>query len=40
MRYLIIATPRVFALIEALHADGLEEAIAEVYRRHDSEVLE
>lgn len=41
VRYLIITTPRVFALIEALHGDGIgPDAFAEVSRRYDSEVLE
>lgn len=41
VRYLIITTPRVFALIDALHADGAgPEAFAEVAERYDSEVLE
>ena len=39
VRYLIISTPRVFALIEALHAgSNVEEA--EIYRRFDSEIVE
>lgn len=41
VRYLIVSTPRIFALIDALHAEGLDrEAMLEIYRRHDSEVLE
>lgn len=40
-RYLIISTPRVFALIEALHAEGLApEDLASVYSRYDSEIVE
>jgi mannose-6-phosphate isomerase-like protein (cupin superfamily) len=39
VRYLIISTPRIFALIEALHATSdVEEA--EIYRRFDSEIVE
>jgi mannose-6-phosphate isomerase-like protein (cupin superfamily) len=38
VRYLIISTPRVFALIEAMHAPDADAA--EVARQHDSEVLE
>jgi mannose-6-phosphate isomerase-like protein (cupin superfamily) len=41
VRYLIITTPRVFALIDALHANGIgPDAFAEISRRYDSEVLE
>lgn len=41
VRYLIITTPRVFALIDALHAEGsTPDAFGEISRRYDSEVLE
>src|SRR2546426_7078773 len=36
VRYLIITTPRIFALIEAMHADGGVES----HRMYDSEALE
>lgn len=38
VRYLIISTPRVFALIAALH-EAPDDVVA-VYRRFDSELLE
>jgi mannose-6-phosphate isomerase-like protein (cupin superfamily) len=38
VRYLIISTPRVFALIEELHSADAD--FDEVARRYDSEVLE
>lgn len=38
VRYLIVTTPRVFALIEALHAS--DQDAATIYRAHDSELLE
>lgn len=37
VRYLIIATPRIFQLIEALHEPGADN---DTYRRFDSEVVE
>lgn len=41
VRYLIISTPRVFALIEALHADDLSpDDLPDVYRRFASEIVE
>jgi mannose-6-phosphate isomerase-like protein (cupin superfamily) len=41
VRYLIITTPRVFALIEALHAEGLDnDSLVEIYGKYDSEILE
>lgn len=41
VRYLIISTPRVFALIDALHAESLDpQALPDVYRRHGAELLE
>jgi len=40
VRYLIISTRRVFALIEALHVEGLStDEMAAIFREHDSEVL-
>lgn len=39
-RYLIILTPRLSALIAALHADHDPAHQHEIYRRFDSEVLE
>lgn len=40
VRYLIISTPRVFALIEALHAEGLSpEDHPAVYLQHESEIV-
>ncbi len=38
VRYLIIATPRVFALIDALHSDPADAA--EIYKSFDSEIVE
>jgi len=40
VRYLIISTPRVFALIDALHEDGAGADMAEIFRAYDSEVVE
>jgi len=41
VRYLIITTPRIFAAIEAMHAEGLDAAaLAEIFRNSDSEELE
>jgi mannose-6-phosphate isomerase-like protein (cupin superfamily) len=37
-RYLLVATPRLMSLIEALHAPGVEDVNA-VFRAHDSELL-
>jgi mannose-6-phosphate isomerase-like protein (cupin superfamily) len=37
-RYLLVMTPRIRALIDAVHAPGASEA-AEVFRAHDSELL-
>lgn len=39
-RYLIILTPRLSALIAALHADRDPTHQKEIYRRFDSEVVE
>ena len=36
-RYLLVASPRLFALIEELHAPGAD--FAEVFRKYDSELL-
>jgi mannose-6-phosphate isomerase-like protein (cupin superfamily) len=36
-RYLLVASPRLFALIEELHAPGAD--VAEIFRRYDSELL-
>lgn len=43
VRYLIMSTPRVFALIDALHElgpDATEDEAAAVFLKFDSEVLE
>ena len=39
VRYLIISTPRVFELIQALHEPDASGDQAAIYRRFDSEVL-
>ena len=39
-RYLIVLTPRLSALISALHADREPSRQHEIYRRFDSELLE
>ena len=39
-RYLIVLTPRLSLLIDALHADRHPEHQREIYRRFDSELLE
>ena len=39
-RYLIILTPRLSALIQALHADRNPAHQQEIYRRFESELLE
>ncbi len=38
-RYLLVMTPRIHALIEALHA-GDRNDWAQIFREHDSELLE
>ena len=38
VRYLIISTPRVFALIRALHEPGSGDE-ADIYRRFDSDIV-
>jgi mannose-6-phosphate isomerase-like protein (cupin superfamily) len=40
VRYLIVSTARVFALIEALHNDADPADVQAIYQRFDSEVLE
>lgn len=42
VRYLIMSTERVFALIEALHTldDPSPDELAEAYRRHDTDIVE
>jgi mannose-6-phosphate isomerase-like protein (cupin superfamily) len=37
-RYLLVMTPRIHALIEALHA-GERDDFAAIFREHDSELL-
>jgi mannose-6-phosphate isomerase-like protein (cupin superfamily) len=41
-RYLLVMTPRILRLIEAIHAlpDPSRDALAAVFRSHDSELLE
>jgi hypothetical protein len=38
-RYLIVLTPRIAALIEALHAPGAHDDLPALFRRFDSELL-
>jgi mannose-6-phosphate isomerase-like protein (cupin superfamily) len=38
-RYLIVMTPRIAALIEALHEPGARDDLAGLFRRFDSELL-
>jgi mannose-6-phosphate isomerase-like protein (cupin superfamily) len=37
-RYLLVMTPKIAALIQALHAPGADD-YAEIFRSHDSELL-
>ncbi|HST16223.1 MAG TPA: cupin domain-containing protein [Gaiellaceae bacterium] len=38
-RYVIVMTPRIAALVDAVHAPGSRERLHELFREHDSELL-